>query len=42
LVSLAVTASDVRLGDEVIDQLVAIGADRVLCALDRPDGGACL
>jgi len=42
LVGLAVPASDVRLSDEVIDQLVEIGADRVLCALDRPDGGACL
>jgi len=42
LVGLAVSASDVRLSDEVIDQLVEIGADRVLCALDRPDGGACL
>ena len=36
LVGLAVPASDVRLSDEVIDQLVVeIGADRVLCALDR-------
>jgi hypothetical protein len=34
LVGLAVSASDVRLSDEVIDQLgVEIGADRVLCAL---------
>jgi hypothetical protein len=36
LMGLAVPASDVRLSDEVIDQLVVeIGADRVLCALDR-------